>query len=235
MAAEHDRARVRAGLLSFLALALVALAAGASRMWPPAFLLRHCGDVLRWREALSMLVFAPALVLLLWQLYRVAADGETGAWALTFIAGAYFLGAGMGMHDTCNLLGDVYVSGPAPIRASLSFFDDRLGHWVFFAGFVLTSVAAGVQQVRHPLAGAMTRGQAGLYFLVCVPLLFVMLTNLMFEKTGVDLGVIAAAILAIAVCHLRRGGSLFRLPILCILYPAYGGAVAGTLFYWAVH
>jgi hypothetical protein len=50
------------------------------------------------------------------------------------------------------------------------------------------------------------------------------------------LGVIAAAALVplgvqAAVC---RGVGLLRLPVLCVIYPAYFGSIAGTLACWLV-
>jgi len=227
-----DRVRIRSLLKAIGALCGVALLAGWSRMWPPRFLLHSCGDVLRWREALSMLLFAPLLVVLLWRLYRVASAEQHNRWAVVFLTGAYFLGVGMGMHDVCDLLGRMYPTAPEPLRASLDFFDTCLGHWVFFAGFVCTSVAAAAAQLQQPLQRAMSGVRTAAFGLLSVPLLFVMLTNLMFEKTAPDLTVIAATALLIAALHVRRRVGIRRLPLLCVLYPCYGLAVAGTLLYW---
>jgi len=230
--AGRDAARTRATALGVLLLCVVALVAGWSRLWPPAVLLRPCGDVLRWREALSMLVFAALIVLQLWRLFVTASDGRIDGWAYVFVGGVYFLGVGMGMHDVCNRLGQVYRGAPEAVTASLDFFDNKLGHWVFFAGFMLTSVAGGVQQLRHPLGTDLpwcwSAGLVGL----SLPLMFVMLTNLMFEKTGLDLGVIAVVTLTIGAAQVRYRVGFRRLPLLCVLYPAYTVAVAGSLLYW---
>ena len=232
----RDRQRTRQIAVAFIGLSIVALMAGVNRLWPPALLLGPVANVLRWRETLAMVLFTPLLVLLLWRLYTLAADGKLDAWAAVFVAGVYFIGLGIGMHDTTDLLGRVFADAPARLRVSLRFFDNRLGHWLFFAGFILTSLSTGVQQLRQPLHGRMSRLCTGVFLLLSVPLLLVMLTNLMFEKTGVDLTVIAVTVVLTIAAHSRYGRlPLRRLPILCVLYPAYGGAVAGTLLWWLLH
>jgi hypothetical protein len=52
----------------------------------------------------------------------------------------------------------------------------------------------------------------------------------------VDLCVIAAAVGVPLVFHgvARRDVGMLRLPVLCVVYPAYLGAIAGTLICWAV-
>jgi len=65
-----------------------------------------------------------------------------------------------------------------------------------------------------------------------------LLTNLWDEypKTRVDLCVIAAAVGVPLAFHAvaRRGVGMLRLPVLCVVYPAYLGAIVGTLICWAV-
>ena len=231
----HDSERIRTAAVTMVILCIVGMAAGWSRMRPPAFLLVNCGDVLRWREALSMMFFAPLLVLVLWKIFLVASDNKLDAWTTAFVAGVYFLGLGMGMHDTCDLLGRIYRDASPQLRQSLDFFDNKLGHWVFFVGFVTASVAAGVQQLRHPLTGKMTWAQTALFLVLSTPMMLVMVTNLMYEKTGVDLCVIAGAIVLVVGGHCHWRINLRRLPILWVLYPAYTVAVVGTLLYWAMH
>lgn len=227
-----DQVRMRrlAGLL--LALAVVMVAAGWSRIWPPALLLRPCADVMRWRELLSMVVFAPVLAVLLWLLFAEVAEQRLDGWAAGFLAGVYFMGCGMGMHDPCNLMGSAYRGLPGPLRESLRFFDDDLGHWVFWLGFVSCSILAGVQQVRHPLAAPMSRTARVLFLLLGLPIAFVMLTNLVWEDTRRDLVVIAVAALVTGGVHAVRRVPMGRTPLLWVLYPHYAAAVIGSLVYW---
>ncbi|NOY81311.1 MAG: hypothetical protein GXP31_09935 [Kiritimatiellaeota bacterium] len=233
-AAMRDSRRIYRLQLCLAAFSIVAVLAGWSRLRPPQFLLIGCGDVLRLREALSMFVYAPLLVLLLWGMFRAAGDRAMDVLTVVFLLGLYFIGVGMGMHDTCDLLGRIYPGVSRELRKSLDFFDNRLGHWVFFAGFILTSLAAGAAQLRHPLSTPLSRRRTAGFLLFSLPLAAVMVTNLMFERTSVDLCVVFSALVAILVLHAIYRPGMRRLPLLLVLYPAYGAALIGPLLYWAV-
>ncbi len=226
----------------FVLSCVVSLLAGASRMCPPAWQLRPFGDVLRIREALSMFVFAPAIGVLFWLLVRTVAQGRPSRTVeILMVLTIYFIACGMGMHDPTNRIESFYRSSQAKLPelfASLRYLDDELGHWVFWGGFVLGSWVLGLQQLLTPLRERMSwRWRCG-FAVVAVALLWVMLTNLWDEypKTRADLCVIAAAVGVPLVFHLvvRRGVGLLRLPVLCVIYPAYLGAIAGTLICWTV-
>ncbi len=228
--------RLAALLVAFAAVCLVA---GASRMRPAAWELTAFGDVLRVREALSLFVFAPAVCVLFWLLARTLGSGGVGD-ALMVLC-VYCVACGMGLHDPSNRLVDVYgrAGALAPaVRRSLDYLDDGLGHWVFWAGFVLGTWVLGVRQTRAPLRAPMGWGWRVVFVSVAGALLWVMLSNLWDEypKTRADLGVIVAAAAVPLAAHLvgcRRVG-LWRLPVLLVVYPAYFGSVAGTLVCWWV-
>jgi hypothetical protein len=237
-----DRAVLRRLTVLFAVFAIVCLLAGASRMCPPRWQLATFGDVLRIREALSMFVFAPALGVLFWLIYKTLGRGRTcGAVDVLMVLSVYCVACGMGMHDPANRMVAVYrlAGGLTPeVRRSLLFFDDQVGHWIFWSGFVLGTWVLGLQQALSPLEqkmGAVWRAALG-----CVSgaLLWVMLTNLWDEypKTRVDLGVIAAAVaLPLSVQLIRcRGVSLWRLPVLFVIYPAYIGSIVGTVAFWLI-
>ncbi len=226
----------------FAVFAAVCLMAGASRMHPGTWELRPFGDVLRIREALSMFVFAPAIGVLFWLICRTLGRGRTRAAvdALMILA-VYFIACGMGLHDPTNRMEYVYGHTGAlspEVRRSLAYFDDQLGHWVFWAGFVLGTWVLGVQQALAPLRERMSWPWRALFGCVAAALLWVMLANLWDEypKTRADLCVIAAAALVPLAAHLalcRRAG-LLRLPVLLVIYVAYFGGVAGTLLCWVL-
>jgi len=240
---DGDDGRVlwRLGLL-FGAFAVVCLVAGASRMTPGTWELRPFGDVVRIREALSMFVYAPVICVLFWMFYRTLGDGRTHAAVdALMVLSVYFMACGMGMHDPANRIEGVYRhSGllTPEVRRSLVYVDDGLGHWVFWAGFVLGTWVLGIQQARVPLRQRMTWPWRLFFGAISAALLWVMLTNLWDEypKTREDLCVIAAAVLvplgAHAVCARRVG--LLRLPVLFVIYPAYLGGIAGTLLCWLI-
>jgi uncharacterized BrkB/YihY/UPF0761 family membrane protein len=238
-----DRVVLRRLLGLFAVFAGVCLLAGASRMHPPAWQLASLGgDVMRVREALSMFVFAPAISVVFWLIYRALGRGRSHAAVdVLMVLSIYCLACGMGMHDPANRMAFVYGRTGAlmpEVRRSLMFFDDQVGHWIFWGGFVLGTWVLGIQQAFAPLEqkmGAPWRVGLGA---VSAALLWVMLTNLWDEypKTRVDLGVIAAAAalpLGVQVSWCR-GMSLLRLPVLAVIYPAYLGSIAGTLVCWLI-
>ena len=235
---DSDLSVLRRLLALFAAFCVVCLLAGASRIHPPAWQLRPFVDVIRIREALSMFVFAPTIGVLFWFMVRTLGRGRASrpVEALMVLT-AYFIACGMGIHDPTNRMLAAY-HGNEPVYQSLRFLDDGLGHWVFWGGFVLGSWVFAFQQLLSPLQEKMGRWWLGGFGAVAAALLWVMLTNLWDEypKTRVDLCVIAAAIVPPLVFHLaaRRGVGLWRLPVLCVMYPAYLGSIAGTLICWLV-
>ena len=223
-------------LMLFVAFCAVCLLAGASRMSPPAWQLAPAFGPLRIREALSMFVFAPAVTALAWFMVRALARGRPhcGVEALMVLA-VCFIACGMGIHDPANLLGS-HASRETPVGDALHFLDDGLSHWVFWCGFVLGSWVFGIQQLLSPLREKMGRVWRCGFGAVTAALLWVMLTNLWDEypKTRADLCVIAAAAAVPLAFHLaaRRDVALARLPVLCVIYPAYLGSIVGTLICW---
>ena len=237
-----DRAVLRRLTVLFAVFAGVCLLAGASRMCPPHWQLAVFGDVLRIREALSMFVFAPALGVLFWLIYKTLGRGRTyGVVDVLMVLSVYFVACGMGLHDPTNRMGVVYGGTGAltpEVRRSLVYLDDQLSHWVFWLGFVLGTWVLGIQQALAPLKERMTWPWRIGFGCIAGALLWVMLTNMWDEypQTRVDLCVVATAVLVplavqMAVC--RRVG-LMRLPVLLVIYPAYFGSIAGTLICWLV-
>ena len=237
-----DSATLRRLMMYFVVFCAVALLAGASRMRPPAWQLQTFGDILRIREALSMFVFAPALGLLFWLMTRAVAGGRPHpvVEALMVLA-IYFVACGMGIHDPTNRMWICYAGKKAlspAARQTLQYLDDGLGHWVFWGGFILGSWVFGLQQLLTPLRQGMRRHWLCGFGVVTLLLLGVMLTNLWNEypKTRADLCVIAAAVAVPLLFHVlaRRKVSLKRLPALVVIYPAYLGAIGGTLACWLI-
>lgn len=217
----------------------VCLLAGASRMRPPPWQLQTFGDILRIREALSMFLFAPVVAVLFWFMTDAVARGRLSLPVqILLVLTIYFIACGMGIHDPTNRMSIVYKGGALSSAAqqTVHYLDDRLGHQVFWGGFVLGSWVLGLQQLMAPLDTKMGwRWRVG-FASVALALLWVMLTNLWDEypKTREDLCVIAVAIALPLLWHVVacRRVSLARLPVLCVMYPAYLGSIAGTLLCW---
>ena len=228
----HDHQRLKRLAARTVALGLVMLAAGWCRLWPPPALLQPCLDILRWREALAMLVFIPAMVLTLWLLFATLADGHLDAWAAVFVLGACALGSGIGTHETSQVLQATCSHLNTTCRQNLEFLDNRLSHWVFWSGFVLCSLALVGAQLRHPLQAPMPAAARLGFALLGLPPAVVMVTNLIWEDTRGDVAVIATALLATLALHAAHRVPLSRAPFLCVLYPPYTAAVIITLIWW---
>lgn len=234
-----DRQTVRRLVALFAAFAAVCLCAGASRLAPPAWELAPVGGLLRVREALSMFVFAPALMVLFVLIARAVGRGALPPVMLVLaVLSVYFVACGMGLHDPADRLGGAF-AGPSPagLHETLDFLDNHLGHWVFWAGFVLGTWVLGIQQARAPLDAPVSwKGTTALLALAAI-LLYVMLTNLWDEypSTIRDLFVIAAAVsVPTAAGILRRAAGLRRLPVLLVVLPAFWGSILGTVLCWLV-
>ncbi|MFA7172905.1 MAG: hypothetical protein WC340_05740 [Kiritimatiellia bacterium] len=237
---DKDKIILRKLAWLFLLFVVVCVAAGASRIATSGFNFVVCFDILRVRELLSMFVFAPLICLIFWLFNRTLSQGQN-LWFMDLICllAIYCVACGMGIHDPANRLLSAYRSGgmmSANVRRSILFIDDHLGHWVFWCGFVLGSWCMGLQQLRTPLKNRMRLHWAVIFLSVSLVLLGVILTNLWDEypKTFADLGVIGAAVAPLLAAHLifARKVSLLRLPVLCVIYPAYIGSVVGTLLCW---
>jgi hypothetical protein len=238
---QSDREVLRRISILMAAFALVCLCAGASRMAAPSWQLRTFGDALRVREALSMFVFAPAVVLLFWLNAHAIGRGRMPlALQVPMVLAVYFIACGMGMHDPVNRMQTVYPASmlPPAVWRTMEYLDDHLGHWVFFCGFMLGTWVIGTQQVLAPLDSKMGWRWRALFICISLVLLWVMLTNLWDEypKTRVDLCVIALAAAVPSAAHvaLRRKTGLMRLPLLLVIYTAYFGSIAGTLIRWRI-
>jgi hypothetical protein len=226
----------------FALFAVISLAAGASRMQPPGWQLRTFGDVLRLREALSMFVFAPALGLVFWLIGRTLSRGRTVVAAdLLMVLAVYGVACGMGIHDPTNRMISAYSGSGAltpEVRRSLFYLDEVLGHWVFWAGFVLATWVLGLRQALAPLKERMHWPWRVGLGVVAAAFLWVMVTNLWDEypQTRADLGVILLAALGPLAAHVAfgRNAGVLRMPLHFVIYPTYFGSVAVTLINWLI-
>jgi hypothetical protein len=238
-----DEARLRGLALLFLCFCVLCLLAGASRLSSADWNLHRCADILRVRDMLSLFLFAPAVSLCFWLFYKCLARGAvTSTWNdLLCILAIWFIACGMGIHDPANCLQSAYrreLAAHDALRGSIEFIDDHLGHWVFWSGFVLGVWTLGVRQILAPLEQKMTLRWRIAFSGFTAALLWVMLTNLWNEypRTRSDLAVIALAVAPLVPLQmaLARRVSLWRLPLLCVLYGACWGSIAGTLICWQV-
>lgn len=234
-----DRKTVHVFLFLMAGYVGVALCAGASRLGGAGWQLASFGDILRWREALSMFVFAPALSVFFGLLAVAIGKGKPHSSTLVLtILTAYFVGCGMGMHDPMNRVQSAYTFSsitPQALQTTILYLDDQLGHWVFWTGFLLGSWTLGIQQIFTPLNQKIGLRPLVVIGIMDLLLLWVMLTNLWNEypKTILDLSVITASALVPTLFWIfKKDANLMRMPFLLILLPAYWGSVLGTLLCW---
>lgn len=170
---------------------------------------------LRWVDLNNMLIL-PLLSLVAFYLLKKhveydgpARDGRAHlALSVTFIVGAYLLGASYGDHEVTNYLHARFcAAGDASDLCRIVIFnDDEFSHWVFFTGFVLVNGALLLLQTLFPYEGKLAARDMAL---LAVNGLFIGLgifANLAFEQIGLDLYIVAL-LAALAVGLLWRRGA----------------------------
>ena len=125
-------------LVSELLVVLV-LAAGARLLSFP-FLQRPILNIMHFYDFFVLLLFAPTAVLLLWRLLCTVGGRDNAFAQYLFILGSFLIGVAFGMHEPMNILPRAGAMSES-VRASVVFFDDHLGHWIFFAGFSALSLS----------------------------------------------------------------------------------------------
>lgn len=139
-----------------------------------------------------------------------------GTWTRGYVAPNEFL-RWVDLHNMLTL----------PLVSIVAFNDDEFSHWVFFVGFVLVSASLMALQALFPRR--VVPGARDLALLVAngVAIGAGVFANLAFERTGLDLYVVALLALA-AFVLLRRLG---RQPLLVYYATAYGLGLVGTALY----
>ena len=201
----ESRRRLRATAIWLGLAALTLVLAAGNRLWPAAVLRTPLVDALRTCDILVLFVFAPICIWLQWRLLHTVA-GEAGATACKtlFVIGVYLLGVGFGMHEPMNAL-PMHTRLPVALQQSIRFFDDRLGHWIFFSGFLSLVLAVVWAEVRNPLPVRLERKSA--VGVIGVGMVFgaVIFANMVREDTAVDLIVLGVTLALTSLLWLRNG------------------------------
>lgn len=235
MNSETEKKRAGRILAFSYILCSVIVLSGVNRLWKTAALKQPLWDILRVCDVNVMFIFAPLSLLVTWLIFReYKGDSFTGA-TLLFLAGVYLGGAGFGMHEPANIAVSVYSKIlPEAVKASMIFFDDKLGHWIFFASFSSITISVIWSENRNPLSNVL-KFKYLLNFLVmgliCAAVVYF---NMVREKTTLDIAVlIFTAFLAVFIqfIYSRRIASL---PLTLAVYTAYFLGSAATLLHWAL-
>ncbi len=152
------------------------------------------------------------------------------------MAGVYLLGLGFGMHDPFNAIHMQGGRGLSPeLLRSVAYFDDVLGHGFFLAGFMLVSLAVAAAEAATPWRSPVPWPWMSLLGVLGGLAGAVVWHNMVNERTAGDLAaLLVTAGVAAAIQAGCRVGSLRRVPVLAMLYLAYGGGAAATIVTWCL-
>jgi hypothetical protein len=197
-------------------------------------------EFLRWVDFHNMLTLPLASLVAFYLLKKhlemaVGGPAQGGRWhlalGLTFIVGAYLLGAGYGDHEVTNYLHARFcASDPSSDLCRIVIFnDDEFSHWVFFLGFILINAVMMLLQALFPYPIRSTARDNALLIANGLFIGLGIFANLAFEAIGLDLYVVALlAVLAVALLR-RRGPE----PLLVYYTTAYVLGLAATFAYKA--
>ncbi len=232
---DPDKQRLQSAALQLMGLILCASALWFLRRWQLPLIMGDRGTTLLLKHTLYLILFAPALIWFLWRMFELAANEQKTQQAGVFVVGVFCVGLGLGLHDAAANIGAFGVKSWSPqARDALYFYDETIGHLAFWLGFILTTVSTGLAHLSNPMQTRQSLPTCALFVLLGIPLAVVMLGNLIYERTGRDLVAIAIALVIILAMHARKRVELRRVPLLCLLYPAYAVAIIGTLAFWAM-
>lgn len=226
--------RLRKTILLMGLIAVVIILSTLSRKLELGVLRMKALDALRVCDLLTLFVFAPSIIILGWTLFKTTCLRRNVILQDAVILGIFLLGMGFGMHEPANVLnGGAHT--PTALKVSLNFFDNLLGHWIFFAGFMLVTVSLSVAETRDPQESPVPKWALSFAVISGFAVAIAIYGNMVNEKTLVDLAVLAACLLAMFIFHMLNGkAQLSRIPITLLLYIAFGFGILFTLLKWAL-
>ena len=216
-------------------IAAVIVLSTLSRKLGLGFLKMKALDALRVCDLLTLFVFTPFIVILGWTLFKTTQIRRSVMLESAVILGIFLFGMGFGMHEPANVLRAGSAHAERALRESLLFFDDYLGHWIFFAGFMLLTVSLSVAETRDPQDRPIPKWGLAITIMLGLAVAVSIYGNMIHEKTGVDIAVLAVCLIAMFIFHMINGKApLLRIPITLQLYIAFGPGVLATLLTWGI-
>ncbi len=216
----------------FQLLVLLVFAASA-RLLSFGFLQKPILNIMRFYDLFVLLLFAPVAVLLLWRLL-FAVGGKDNAYAqYLFILGSFLIGAAFGMHEPMNILPRAGALSES-VLASVAFFDDHLGHWIFFAGFSALSLSIILAEVQRGICISAVQFRLILFF-ACVTGIIIAL-NMFREKTALDIVVllfIMAAAFLLRIKNLKVKWAHLPITTLLLVSGCLGTGI--PVLYWLIN
>jgi hypothetical protein len=229
-----DKRRIKGILRWMTAGCILIVLAGINRLAHINFLSYYCADILRIRDVAAVFILAPLVMFCIWKVFEISGGMKSRFLLLILVAGFYCIGVGFGMHEPFNVFVSFYRRSLTPeMERSVIFFDDKLGHWVFFAGFVAICVSLALAELKNPFREALSFRYLALPVFLAVVSGFVIFVNMALEETGTDIAVIALTAAFTAGAHFYYSSlSLKKLPIVFALYISLAGSSTAVILYW---
>lgn len=233
---ESDLKRAKTLLVYLAVVCGLVVLAGINRKAGFQFLNMTFGAGCRVRDYVVVFGITPATIGVLWLMLRFYRGHESLIASLLFIMGVLMLGVGFGMHEPTNFMVKHYQKGISPeVRESLLFFDDQLGHWAFFVGFMLIALSGVFAEMRKPFDEALPKWMFSVVVVLGLIAAYVIYKNMVNERTLVDILVLLSTVIIAGADHFVKGSpSLRRLPILTALYLSCGIGALATLIGWSI-
>ena len=215
-------------------LTLVIVLAGLNRKATPLFMKAHLLGMLNVSECFGMLVLAPWATMCAWRIFKLYEGPSGRLGSAAFVIGVFFLGLGFGMHEPFNAM-DSHLRMPNDIHAITIYFDDDLGHWLFFIGFAMVSLSVALAEIATPDTNSMSNAVFVVGVSLGVIVAVVIWFNMRNEKTVIDIAVLFATV-AVAETARRLWGKvpMRRLPSMLAVHVGYGGGALATIIYWGI-
>lgn len=189
-------------------------------------------DVLRGRDIMTLFVLAPSATILSWMLFRITCVRKSILLDGIVILSIFFLGMAFGIHEPTNALNCTKIP-PGNIKDSLLFFDDGLSHWIFFAGFLLFTLAIAIAETRDPMEKRVPTVPMIISILFGTAVAASIYANMVNEKTGIDIAVLLLTAATVLSAHIINGKhSLLKMPFTLLVYIGLGGGALSTLVKW---
>jgi hypothetical protein len=215
-------------------LTIVIVIAGVNRKAAPEFMKTDILGLLNVAECLGMFILAPWATLCAWRIFKIYNGPSDSLAAALFIIGAFMLGAGFGMHEPFNAM-NARLKLPPELKSLVAYFDDDLGHWIFFIGFGILSMSMAAAETANTSAEPLPRPYFATGVALGIIVAVVIWVNMRNEKTVLDIAVLFAVVAAAEALRLARGAaSLRRLPSMIAIHVGYGGGAVATVLYWAL-
>ena len=211
---------------------LVIVLAGLNRKVLPLYTKAGILGLLNTSDCVVMLILAPWAISCGWRIFKIYNGPDDKLGSHLFILGIFSLGLGFGMHEPFNAMQRLKLD-PA-LHSLVTYFDDDLGHWLFFIGFAFTSLSVVLAETANPYEKPLSKGPFSFGIFLGVIVAIVIWFQMRNEDTYVDIIVLVLTVMAAEMARQCRGGvTLRRLPVLLALHVGYGGGVLATILYWS--